>query len=1018
MRETIPSFGIQPPFLGAKNPLGLTQNYLGKSSQSLLIINKYLNRSKLKFPPLLDSRLSSEIIQRSLFWDTEFDNSEFSFSEYSQVNESDNRVARTLAEFQELSPTNVYVVEEHPLDFTASDTPIQTSTERKNTRKTTKAKSKTKTPTRKTTSKKTGRDVVKQAHPSIDSNPQRKKRRRAKTDVLLEEQGLGENDVTRGGETINSTSEQNLHIYSSEDLPFQSTALEQSITPVEKEIQSVAPAQPANTDSSPATITTPIQLASIPESHQQSTLDAVSTTEEIVSSSTQKQSARQLATAEQIIDQTIASNDRAFEPQENLPSQPTGWEISVKSKAAQLQQSTVQKTGITLNQDVETTATEAIPPNSPLSYSSPHLEKRLHLPLEQRLKQVEKEESPVAEIESNIISNQQLTESNIVTGNLTVTNSSTVEPSDRPNQPQDYSPSQTRQLDKKATPENISSLQPPGSQPPTKPKLFTIPAARREIQPTSTIPVVPDTTDQPFLDTAVDSQQLPSVSNAAPEQIIASSGSNQPQDYSPSQTRQLDKKATPENVSSLQPPGSQPPVALDVLTTASGAKQIYPASIDEIDEEESSVTKIKSNTISNQQLTESDIILSLEVTSSSTFESRDRDCEFPQESAEVPSIVEPPDRHVSAPDLPVKQSRFLQPQEQLLAEFPSLAAHPTPQTEQADSIASANSQQPPIQETLLERIISDRETPSSQPEPGNEARATSSQQSVTRAETQSVFPSLFPPQGFAVGGAVPASSNLSSKPIAASDTVPAMLTPGEFVVNATDAQKHLDVLHHINKGGAVEILPETPTKVESSDAAKDPLAAPNSVQRKISHTSLPRVVKTLIPPTLQLAEEPAAKNQVTQPDTPQTHYAATRLIFRKPAPTSSASPNSIPARWDSVEDLLFGGTASDNSYTSDSMAVPTSYFNRNATPSNPGTSEMIVSSVQPQGFAKGGEVAPDTFTPEKAIAHTIEAPASCCQNKADSNDLEMLAREVYHRLRQRLELERERHGFYSGRLPW
>ena len=269
-----------------------------------------------------------------------------------------------------------------------------------------------------------------------------------------------------------------------------------------------------------------------------------------------------------------------------------------------------------------------------------------------------------------------------------------------------------------------------------------------------------------------------------------------------------------------------------------------------------------------------------------------------------------------------------------------------------------------------------------------------------------------------MGGAVPASTNLTSKPIAASDTVPAMLTPGEFVVNATDAQKHRDILHHINKGGALEIQPEIPTKVESSDSAIAPHSVPSSVQRKISHTSLPRVVKALIPPTLQLAEEPASvNNSVKQPDPPQTHYAATPLIFRKPAPNAFAPPDLIPDHWDSVEDLLFGGTASDNTYTPSSMAVPSSYSNNNPLPSAPVTSETKVSSVQPQGFAKGGEVASDTFTPAQAIAHTIEAPGSS-QKKANSNDLEMLAREIYHRLRQRLELERERHGFYSGRLPW
>lgn len=38
--------------------------------------------------------------------------------------------------------------------------------------------------------------------------------------------------------------------------------------------------------------------------------------------------------------------------------------------------------------------------------------------------------------------------------------------------------------------------------------------------------------------------------------------------------------------------------------------------------------------------------------------------------------------------------------------------------------------------------------------------------------------------------------------------------------------------------------------------------------------------------------------------------------------------------------------------------------------------------------------------------------------KIQPNDLEMLVRKIYQCLRQQLELERERHSFYSGRLPW
>ena len=73
-----------------------------------------------------------------------------------------------------------------------------------------------------------------------------------------------------------------------------------------------------------------------------------------------------------------------------------------------------------------------------------------------------------------------------------------------------------------------------------------------------------------------------------------------------------------------------------------------------------------------------------------------------------------------------------------------------------------------------------------------------------------------------------------------------------------------------------------------------------------------------------------------------------------------------------------------------------------------------------RGFADGGEVTPaDVYTKTEPIAVTIEAPSSI--NRTQNNDtaeLELLAREIYHRLRQRLEIERERHGSYSGNLSW
>ncbi len=78
-------------------------------------------------------------------------------------------------------------------------------------------------------------------------------------------------------------------------------------------------------------------------------------------------------------------------------------------------------------------------------------------------------------------------------------------------------------------------------------------------------------------------------------------------------------------------------------------------------------------------------------------------------------------------------------------------------------------------------------------------------------------------QGFATGGQVTHTS-VENPQIAASDTVSAMLTPGEYVINANDAQKNLHILRHINTGGTPEDIilpslelpiPKTPTKVDS-----------------------------------------------------------------------------------------------------------------------------------------------------------------------------------------------------------
>ncbi|MFM7368977.1 MAG: hypothetical protein ACKO2Z_14550, partial [Sphaerospermopsis kisseleviana] len=82
----------------------------------------------------------------------------------------------------------------------------------------------------------------------------------------------------------------------------------------------------------------------------------------------------------------------------------------------------------------------------------------------------------------------------------------------------------------------------------------------------------------------------------------------------------------------------------------------------------------------------------------------------------------------------------------------------------------------------------------------------------------------------------------------------------------------------------------------------------------------------------------------------------------------------------------------------------------------------------PQGFANGGEVtAPDISRDMAPITETIQNPYTSLpteenesneNNKDDNAKLEALAQEIYYRLRQRIEIERERQGKYVGRLPW
>ncbi|MDZ7952619.1 hypothetical protein [Nostoc sp. DedQUE09] len=314
---------------------------------------------------------------------------------------------------------------------------------------------------------------------------------------------------------------------------------------------------------------------------------------------------------------------------------------------------------------------------------------------------------------------------------------------------------------------------------------------------------------------------------------------------------------------------------------------------------------------------------------------------------------------------------------------------------------------------------------------------------LPQVEKNAIAENLPAPKGYATGGHVTDSPIENRQQIASSDTVPAMLTPGEFVINTRDAQKNLPLLHHINTGGTPQdiilpslqtpnptepeetISPETPTKVDSFPDT--------SLQLKSAETDSPEISNSLIPSSLGLN---ISKQKLSILNSPEIHtlhnetidvgedspkYSSPPLIFRKTNSSTNTSSqwSNTHSQWSSVEDLLNGN---DDEFTS---------FNFNDGESNSQNYEFSHASESPQvfakhlpsprGFADGGEVTlPDISREIAPVTETIESASSFSQedDKDNTADLEALAREVYSRLRQRIEIERERHGGSSGRLLW
>jgi hypothetical protein len=366
-------------------------------------------------------------------------------------------------------------------------------------------------------------------------------------------------------------------------------------------------------------------------------------------------------------------------------------------------------------------------------------------------------------------------------------------------------------------------------------------------------------------------------------------------------------------------------------------------------------------------------------------------------------------------------------------------------------------------------------------------------ENVSSAEVEQNTPleNLLAPKGYASGGHV-TSYIENNQQIAPSDTVPAMLTPGEFVINARDTQKNIDLLQHINSGGTTEntIFPiETPsptpeqtntgdisTKVDSfsdsslqrknsdspSSSASNsltyslglealkqentifPVQTPSptpeqtntgnistkvdsfsdsSLQRKNSDNPSSPAPNFLTSSSLglevqkqrlSLVSSPQLnnlENNTTSVDESSVNYSSPKLIFRKA--NSTIPSKNTPSQWSSVEELLNG---SNNEFTVVNLSNQESKRDNSELPEE-STQIFAKQFTSRKGFAEGGKITKSDISTEiQPVTETVQMPSNVEDD--DAANLEALAYEIYMRLRQKLEIERERQGIYVGRLPW
>lgn len=145
--------------------------------------------------------------------------------------------------------------------------------------------------------------------------------------------------------------------------------------------------------------------------------------------------------------------------------------------------------------------------------------------------------------------------------------------------------------------------------------------------------------------------------------------------------------------------------------------------------------------------------------------------------------------------------------------------------------------------------------------------------------------------------------------------------------------------------------------------------------------------------------------------------------------SSSHSDQTLPSTWSSIEDLFTAQPQSPSvvqrkvkphsptpENTSDLVLTPTGIYPEKLVQRKTAPVQRTTQTLQ-----KTSSTPPQVSSPPQTTEVVMRQSQTDNSTKSeiDEQSFEILAREIYHVLRQRLEVERERHGgYYSGRLPW